>query len=67
MAVPLAGYPYFLAVILGSPHAVGIGQVSYGVAALIVIAGTIPTVRTALARRRRSWSRLPVAVEPASR
>ena len=67
VAVSLAGYPYFLAVILGSPHAVGIGQASYGAAAVIVIAGTIPSVKTALARRRRSWSRLPVVVEPASR
>ena len=62
-AVSLAGYPYFLAVILGSSHAVVIGQASYGAAAIVVIAGTIPAVRragaSALVRCR--------SVEPAPR
>ncbi len=48
VAVSLAGYPYFLAVILGSPHAVGIGQVSYGFAAIVVIAGSLAPVRRRL-------------------
>lgn len=38
-AVAVAGYPYFFAVLLDSPHAVAIGRVSYGLAlALLVIA-----------------------------
>jgi hypothetical protein len=40
-AVSLAGFPYFLAVILGSSHAVVIGQVSYATAAVIVAAAAI--------------------------
>ena len=44
-AVTLAGYPYFFAVILGSPHAVVIGQVAYGLAALAVVAGEIASAR----------------------
>ena len=40
-AVTLAGYPYFFAVILGSPHAVVIGQVGYGLAAIGVVAGEL--------------------------
>jgi len=36
-AVAAAGYPYFFAVILDSPHAVVIGRVSYGVALAAVI------------------------------
>ena len=36
-AVAAAGYPYFFAVILDSPHAVAIGRVSYGVALLVIV------------------------------
>ena len=39
-AVALAGYPYFFAVILDSPHAVAIGRVSYGLALLAVALGS---------------------------
>jgi hypothetical protein len=39
-AVALAGYPYFFAVLLDSPHAVGIGRVSYGMALLVVLAAS---------------------------
>ncbi|HTJ74267.1 MAG TPA: glycosyltransferase family 87 protein [Acidimicrobiales bacterium] len=35
-AVAVAGYPYFFAVILDSPHAVAIGRLSYGLALLAV-------------------------------
>jgi hypothetical protein len=35
-AVAVAGYPYFFAVILDSPHAVGIGRLTYGLALLAV-------------------------------
>jgi hypothetical protein len=38
-AVALAGYPYFFAVLLDSPHAVAIGRVSYGLAVVAVVAG----------------------------
>jgi hypothetical protein len=38
-AVALAGYPYFFAVLLDSPHAVAIGRVSYGLAAVVLLAG----------------------------
>ena len=40
-AVAVAGYPYFFAVLLDSPHAVAIGRVSYGLAlgALLLAAG----------------------------
>ena len=40
VAVVLAGYPYFFAVILDSPHAVAIGRLSYGTALLIVALGS---------------------------
>ncbi|MGH9264490.1 MAG: glycosyltransferase 87 family protein [Acidimicrobiales bacterium] len=36
-AVAVAGYPYFFAVILDSPHAVAIGRVSYGLALLVIV------------------------------
>jgi len=36
-AVAIAGYPYFFAVLLDSPHAVAIGRVSYGLALVVVI------------------------------
>lgn len=36
-AVTLAGYPYFFAVILDSPHAATIGRISYGLALLVLI------------------------------
>ena len=39
-AVVLAGYPYFFAVILNSPHAVAIGRVSYGLALVAVALGS---------------------------
>ena len=35
-AVALAGYPYFFAVILDSPHAASIGRLSYGLALAVV-------------------------------
>lgn len=38
-AVALAGYPYFFAVLLDSPHAVAIGRLSYGVALIVLVAG----------------------------
>ena len=37
-AVALAGYPYFFAVLLDSPHAVAIGRVSYGLALAALVA-----------------------------
>jgi hypothetical protein len=37
-AVALAGYPYFFALLLDSPHTVAIGRVSYGVALVVVVA-----------------------------
>jgi hypothetical protein len=37
VAVILAGYPYFFAVILASPHAALIGELSYGAAAVCVL------------------------------
>jgi hypothetical protein len=38
-AVAVAGYPYFFAVILDSPHAVAIGRVSFGLALVAVVLG----------------------------
>ena len=38
-AVAVAGYPYFFAVILDSPHAVAIGRLSYGLALVVVLLG----------------------------
>jgi hypothetical protein len=35
-AVAVAGYPYFFAVLLDSPHAVAMGRLSYGLALVIV-------------------------------
>jgi hypothetical protein len=40
-AIVAAGYPYFFAVILTDPHQIGIGQLSYGVAATIVVATAV--------------------------
>jgi hypothetical protein len=37
-AVALAGYPYFFALLLDSPHAVAIGRFSYGLALITVLA-----------------------------
>ena len=37
--VAVAGYPYFFAVLLDSPHAVAIGRVSYGLALVVVVVG----------------------------
>ncbi len=37
-AVALAGYPYFFALLLDSPHAVAIGRLSYGLALVVVAA-----------------------------
>ena len=50
-AVVFASYPYFLAVILGSSHAVGIGQTSYGVAAIVIATGELIAARCVGARR----------------
>ena len=38
-AVALAGYPYFFAVLLDSPHAVAIGRISYGLALMVLVVG----------------------------
>jgi len=37
VAVVVAGYPYFFAVLLDSPHAVAIGRVSYGLALAVIL------------------------------
>ncbi len=49
-AVAIAGYPYFFAVILDSPHAVAIGRVSYGLALVVVAL----LARSGAQHRRRS-------------
>lgn len=36
-AVAVAGYPYFFAVLLDSPHAVAIGRLSYGMAVAVLV------------------------------
>ena len=38
-ALAVAGYPYFFAVLLDSPHAVAIGRVSFGLALVVVVLG----------------------------
>ncbi|MDQ4091378.1 MAG: hypothetical protein M3163_13920, partial [Actinomycetota bacterium] len=38
-AVALAGYPYFFALLLDSPHTVAIGRASYGLALVMLVAG----------------------------
>ena len=38
-AVAVAGYPYFFAVLLDSPHAVAVGRVSFGLALVAVVLG----------------------------
>ncbi len=40
-AVAVAGYPYFFAVLLDSPHAVAIGRASYGLALAVVMLGAV--------------------------
>lgn len=55
-AVALAGYPYFFAVILDSPHAAAIGQVSYGLALVAVL--TAGRLRGPIAEATPSRSRL---------
>ena len=45
MAVVAAGYPYFLSVILLHPHRVGIGQLAYGLAAIIAVAAGTRSMR----------------------
>jgi hypothetical protein len=49
VAVALAGYPYFFAVILDYPHAVGLGRASFGTALVVVAAAG----RAASLRRAR--------------
>jgi len=44
-AVVAAGYPYFLSVILLHPHRVGIGQLAYGLAAIIAVAAGARSMR----------------------
>ena len=39
LAVAVAGYPYFFAVILDSPHSVAVGRLSYGLALVFVVVG----------------------------
>jgi len=41
VAVVVAGYPYFFAVILDSSQAVGIGQLAYGTAGAVVVLGAL--------------------------
>lgn len=41
LLVVAAGYPYFFAVILSAKHQAGIGQISYGAAALAIVAITV--------------------------
>jgi len=43
--VVVAGYPYFFAVILLHPHRVGIGQLAYGLAAIIAVAAGARSMR----------------------
>jgi hypothetical protein len=45
VAVVVAGYPYFFAVILLQPHGVGIGQLAYGLAAIAVVAAGARTMK----------------------
>lgn len=56
VAVALAGYPYFFAVILDHPHAVALGRISYGTALAVLLGGQ-------LIRRRRAHD--PVLSSPA--
>lgn len=50
VAVAVAGYPYFFAVILDNRHVVGIGRLAYGAAVVAVAA--VAFIRVA---RRRGW------------
>jgi hypothetical protein len=40
-AVVVAGYPYFFALLLDSPHTVAIGRLSYGLALVVILAGSL--------------------------
>jgi len=59
-AVALAGYPYFFAVLLDSPHAAAIGRVSYGLALLVVLAGARHRARVRGAGRTQMTGQLQV-------
>jgi hypothetical protein len=52
VAVVVAGYPYFFAVILNSPYRVGLGRVSYG-AALVLLVSSSATRRRAIRKSSR--------------
>jgi hypothetical protein len=70
-AIALAGYPYFFAVILASPHASGIGQLAYGSAAAVVAAACVTGVQGGVARpgstrRRRPGGDPPRPRQPAA-
>ena len=56
VAVVLAGYPYFFAVILLHPQRTGIGQLAYGLAAATIAAVALLRVRRA---RPPSMERCP--------
>jgi hypothetical protein len=54
--VVVAGYPYFFAVILADRHAAGIGQLAYGTALAVVVAGAAVAARPSAARDQRVTS-----------
>lgn len=47
-AVVVAAYPYYFAVILDQPHAVGLGRIAYGTALVVVVASVASSSRTLL-------------------
>ena len=57
VAVLVAGYPYYFAVILDHPHTVALGRLGYGAALVVVVAAAL---------RQRRVSRAPVPAPPAS-
>jgi len=54
--VAVAGYPYFFAVILADRHAVGIGQVAYGMACALAVLGAALAARPSRPRDQRVTS-----------
>jgi hypothetical protein len=67
LAVAVAGYPYFFAVILSSRHAVGIGEAAYGLAAFAVVAGKAVAARRVVPPRGQPERTAPAAALPAAR
>ncbi len=61
-AVVVAAYPYYFAVILDQPHAVGLGRIAYGTALVVVVASVASSSRTLHPRHPR---RLSAAQPPA--